>query len=604
MESSSSPELRKLFFGTIRKKLIFSFGILIFLMVLLATSNYYINFETKLITVEIRDISAPMDLMIEQIVGYDALLTGAVHESLLHASHGEFDKMSEHKAEYDAIGVKLDNLLKKDYVFYLEKTSMSPIVRSREEHQLAELDKVNLELVDLETSAFDSLSKGDVNSAYDFVVSDLYHEYKGQLNSIYNSLAQTQMGYTNGLRTKASTLSKLLDLINGVFAFLIIVVGVIVAFFMAGIISKPIKELHSAVREISKGNFKMRVNIQTHDELAEFGDAFNNMSSALSETEEKRRQIDKVKTEFLSITSHELRSPMTPMRAQLQMLLGGYFGKLSAKQKESVEIVLRNTERLDKILLDFLEISRIEAARLKFSFTKTNLGPHVKRVVEELRGFMPEKHFVIELKMPELPDFEVDPDRVMQVLRNLINNAVKFVPDTGGKITVSVQPKEDYLLFMVKDNGVGIGDENKKRIFEPFFQEEQTMYRKYQGTGLGLAICRGIIESQKGKIWFDSIRGKGTTFYFTVPFIPVKEIAPIRVLFSERAVVDDKLKKLLIDYLGPLGKSEFEKLSTQSITQNTVMDYAQNLCRIGVIAKKEEFIKEVSALFNEKSDVQ
>ena len=128
-------------------------------------------------------------------------------------------------------------------------------------------------------------------------------------------------------------------------------------------ISKPINVLYDSVLKLEKGDFKTRVDIRTGDELEELGDAFNKTTEALGLTEEERRQIDRTKTRFLSITSHELRSPMTPMKAQLQMLLGGYFGKLTKKQKDSVDIILRNTDRLDHIIVDFLEISRIESAR-------------------------------------------------------------------------------------------------------------------------------------------------------------------------------------------------------------------------------------------------
>ena len=381
--------------------------------------------------------------------------------------------------------------------------------------------------------------------------------------------------------------------------------------FFSSVFSKRIvsslNNLQIVSKQLSKGNFDVRADVKSEDEIGDLAKTFNKAVIALQQSDQERKQVDKLKTEFLSITSHELRSPMTPMRAQLQMLLGGYFGKLNVKQKDSVDIVLRNTVRLDKILFDFLEISRIEAARLKFTFVKTNLMPHIKRVVEELIAFMPEKKVDIDLKMDDLPDFEVDPDRTMQVLRNLINNAVKFVPDKGGKIFVSVQKKEDCLLFSVKDNGVGIAAENKRRIFEPFFQEEQTMYRKYQGTGLGLAICRGIIESQKGSIWFDSVKGKGTTFYFTVPFTPVREIASIKVLFSGEGLYSQKVLDLFKSVFGPLGEVEFNNLlKNKGISKKAVLEYIKGIYKDGVLpaSQHEEFINKLNTIYSveEKSD--
>ncbi len=148
----------------------------------------------------------------------------------------------------------------------------------------------------------------------------------------------------------------------------------LIGFLISRSFSKPIHDLYKAAQELEKGNFKIRTIIKTNDELTQLSDAFNRSALALSKMEEERTNLDKSKSEFLSITSHELRTPITPLKAQLQMLQQEYFGKLTDKQKESLTIILRNTERLNKIIEDFLEISRIEAARLKFVFRKTNLA--------------------------------------------------------------------------------------------------------------------------------------------------------------------------------------------------------------------------------------
>ena len=136
----------------------------------------------------------------------------------------------------------------------------------------------------------------------------------------------------------------------------------IIGFFISRSISKPIKTLYHATQEVEKGNFSVHADIHTNDEIEQLSTAFNKTTVALSKMDEERQQIDKAKSEFLSITSHELRTPLTPMKAQLQMLENGFFGKLSTKQKQSVTIIKRNLQRLDKIIEDFLEISRIESA--------------------------------------------------------------------------------------------------------------------------------------------------------------------------------------------------------------------------------------------------
>ena len=332
----------------------------------------------------------------------------------------------------------------------------------------------------------------------------------------------------------------------GVFAVvmfaIMIFAAVLAGSLIAKSISKPVEQLQGAAEQMKKGNFDVMLDIKTGDELGKLGTAFNETAKSLGQVQKEHRQLERAKTEFLSITSHELRSPMTPMKAQLQMLKKSYFGKLNKKQTEAVDIVLRNTSRLDSIIMDFLEISRIEAARLKFRFVKTSLTGHIKRLADEMQGFLPEKNIEIVIKIAKMPVIKVDPDRVMQVLRNLINNAKKFSPKNS-KIIVSAKLKGNRIQFNVKDQGSGIAKENKARVFEPFFQEEQTMYRKHTGTGLGLSICKGIVESQKGNIWVKSTLGKGSTFSFTLPLTPVKKTKPIKLLFSPPENIEKKPEK-------------------------------------------------------------
>jgi len=396
---------------------------------------------------------------------------------------------------------------------------------------------------------------------------------------------------------------KLRDNILIVVAITILAV-IILIFFFSRYITGNLNKITYATKEIEKGNYKTQITIKSKDEFEDLANVLNKTTLALGKLDENRKQIDKAKTEFLSITSHELRSPMTPMKAQLQMLLQDYFGKLNEKQKESVNLVLRNTERLDKIILDFLEISRIEAARLKFNFVKTDITPHIKSVIDEMKSILPEKHLEVKLDIKKLPNFEVDPDRIMQVLRNIINNALKFSNDHG-KILVNVEPQGNYILFSIKDSGIGISKELQSRIFEPFFQAEQTIYRKYGGTGLGLAISKGIVESQHGRIWFESKKDIGTTFYFTIPLEPVREIEPIRLLFSSKEETDAKIKLLFLHYLGPLGEKEFGDMVKKGLTKEALDKYLDNLLKMGILEeRKAKEFKEEAADILEESRVQ
>jgi len=365
----------------------------------------------------------------------------------------------------------------------------------------------------------------------------------------------------------------LLDAAALLIIILIAVNTMIIGFLISRSFSKPIHDLYHAAQELEKGNFKIRTNIKTSDELAQLSEAFNRSALALSKMEEERERLDKSKSEFLSITSHELRTPITPLKAQLQMLQQEYFGALTEKQKESLTIVLRNTERLNKIIEDFLEISRIEAARLKFAFRKTNLHETVNETIGFMTGFAKEKNITLVARMDNLPIVEIDPDRISQVLRNLVHNAIKFSPPES-TIEINVVLQENFIQFSVKDQGIGLNIEDQLRVFEPFYQVEGSLSRNYGGTGLGLTICRGIIEAQKGKIWIESKPGVGSTFYFTVPITPIYDIEPIKVLFSQKGEIEKKIRNELINILGPMGDIEFTELKNKhSLNKQDLMEY-------------------------------
>lgn len=397
-------------------------------------------------------------------------------------------------------------------------------------------------------------------------------------------------------------------LLRSVAIMIIILISVdagVIGFFMSRSISKPIKELYRATREVEKGNYDVKIDIKTRDEIEELAYAFNKTTVALGRLEEERKEIDKAKTEFLSITSHELRSPMTPMKAQLQMLEEGYFGKLSKKQKDSLGIVIRNADRLDNIIVDFLDISRIEAARLKFNFEKTDLTQTIGDTTKFMEGFAKEKNIKFIVNSDKLPIIEVDPDRVSQVLRNLINNAIKF-SNENSKIEIAAELKKEYILFSVRDHGCGLTPENQIRIFEPFYQVESASRRRHGGTGLGLAICRGIVESQNGKIWVESKLGKGCKFYFTVPLTPVRENKPIKILFSQKGVIERRIREEFKTILGPLGIGEFNELkSKNALDRNDLFGYIDSLTEQYIIPQERglDFKNRIERIFGYEKDV-
>jgi hypothetical protein len=266
---------------------------------------------------------------------------------------------------------------------------------------------------------------------------------------------------------------------------------------------------------------------------------------------------------------------------------------------------VRNADRLDKIIVDFLEISRIEAARLRFNFKEVDLAQVVRDTAKFMEGFAKEKNIEFNLNIDNLPIIEVDPDRVSQVLSNIIHNAIKFSKEDS-TIDIEAIKKDNFIEFSIKDHGCGLTAENQTRIFEPFFQVEDASRRKHGGTGLGLAICRGIIESQKGKIWVESKPGTGCKFYFTVPLKPVYKIEPIKVLFSHKDVIDRKIREEFKTKLGPLGIGEFNELKNKNaLGKDDLFEYVDFLTKLFILTPErgEDFKNKIGEIFGEEKDV-
>jgi len=387
------------------------------------------------------------------------------------------------------------------------------------------------------------------------------------------------------------------------FAFILIGIFMLVALWVFLHISvvKPLRQVDTIMRDLENGRFDTRLNIDTNDELGRVSHSYNMAATELGRLNDENKELDKLKTDFIAVTSHELRSPLTPMKGNLQLLLKGHYGELGKKQKAAVETVLQNEEHLDRIINDFLELSRIEAAKLNFQFIKSDLVEPVRTLIGQMEQYLPEKNISIKLDVGKLPIIEVDVDRTMQALRNLIGNAKKFSPDKS-TVHVSVVPKGENILLSVKDKGVGIAKESQNRIFEPFYQEEQTIYRQYSGVGLGLAICRGIVEAQNGRIWFESEKGKGSTFYFTVPLTPERVAKPIKLLFSTRQLLERQLQFLFIEVLGQAAEKDFYELKQRNeLGKVPLLKYIDNLFNSGVIGEGQMrvFKKRISELMKE-----
>jgi PAS domain S-box-containing protein len=265
------------------------------------------------------------------------------------------------------------------------------------------------------------------------------------------------------------------------------------------------------------------------------------------------KKLDKIKSDFLNITSHELRTPMSAIKGYTQMIFKQKLGQITEEQQQALTVVLRNTDRLDNLIRDILDISRLESGTMKFVPEKTNHGKMVEEAIETMQPTAELKKIKINTEIEnDIPEMMVDPERIKQVIINIVNNAIKFSPN-GTTINVRTKKENDKILFEIQDFGRGIPKDKQEKIFEIFYQVDSGMDRKFGGAGLGLAISRGIILSHGGNIWVESEPDKGSTFRFTLPITPVQDLEGkfrdvdiFKLKDSKRAMENDLRDKTVV----------------------------------------------------------
>lgn len=264
----------------------------------------------------------------------------------------------------------------------------------------------------------------------------------------------------------------------------------------------------------------------TNEELIVTQQELEKSKEQIQKQNVKLKKLDQLKSAFLNITSHELRTPMSSIKGYVQMLLKQVLGDIGEEQKSALEIVLRNTNRLDHLIQDILDISRLESGTMKFIPEPTNIKDMINEIAETMKSSAEIKNIKINVDIiGEIPDLIIDQDRIKQVIINLFNNAIKYSPE-GTFINICGSADNTNVLFEVQDYGRGIPEDKQKHVFETFYQVDSGMDRKFGGAGLGLSISRGIILAHGGNIWVESegIGGKGSTFKFSLPVKPVQDV--------------------------------------------------------------------------------
>jgi len=234
---------------------------------------------------------------------------------------------------------------------------------------------------------------------------------------------------------------------------------------------------------------------------------------------EKVAEANIMKSEFISIISHQLCTPLSAVRWNLEILETEANGKISEKQKIFLENVKKSNDKMLKLVSDLLEVVRIDQGRSVFHMENINLVPLAEEIIDDLRHLIKLKDVEVIKKFDaNLPQIYIDPKKMKIIMENLISNAVKYSYD-GGKVEIKLYPEKKKVLFVVRDWGVGIPRYQHGRIFEKFFRSDNKSRYRTEGVGLGLYLVKAILKHFSGEVWFESEAEKGSTFYVSLPAI-------------------------------------------------------------------------------------
>jgi two-component system sensor histidine kinase GlrK len=292
-------------------------------------------------------------------------------------------------------------------------------------------------------------------------------------------------------------------------------IAVLLTYFHARSVSRPLQRLTKALLQVGKGEFRRSLDMRGPKEVKDLSQAFNWMAARLAE-------LDQMKADFIAHVSHELRTPLTGIQEGTALLLENTPDPITLAQREILEVVQSHGERLSQWIAAILDLAKMEAGMMEYLRLPCDFPLLIRKSAENIQLVAQKKAITLEMGCSAtLPPLVVDEGRMQQVLNNLLSNAVKFTPE-GGAITITTTLLHDkggreWLECRVCDTGIGIPPAEAERIFDRFYQSPYHRQHGLQGTGLGLAIARYIVEAHGGKIWVESRVREGATFVFILP---------------------------------------------------------------------------------------
>lgn len=295
-------------------------------------------------------------------------------------------------------------------------------------------------------------------------------------------------------------------------------VSVLLSFFIARGLTRPLSDIAAVARQLAGGSFERRIPAASNDEVGVLATTLNQMADQLDHDITALRKLETVRKDFVANVSHELRTPLTSIKGYVEALLEGAKDH-PEEATRFLHIILKQSDRLNLILEDLLQLSQIESGRVQFRQDPVDLRGVVDRTLASIKPLAEKKQQTLSVAIPQdAPPVIGDEDRLVQVLTNLLDNAVKYSPE-GGTIDVTTRPVrgEAMIELTVADSGIGIPEADRPRVFERFYRVDKARSREMGGTGLGLAIVKHIVEGHGGQVWVEGNEPTGSRFIIRLP---------------------------------------------------------------------------------------
>ena len=483
--------------------------VILLLMIIVAYSLFNLNRMTKIINVLVYSDQQAVDL----------------EKQMLDAFLSQVRNIEKYQVTRDAAFFNLSQIGKADFEEYHRRLTSklgSPQEKELGNKVLAIFRGYN-SLLDEEMNSF---HQGIAFPADPGAREKLAEEVTGALAALTALQQQRIIQKIQDLRamgTRATVMVQVLVVLS-------LVAAVTVAFAVAKGINRPLQKIKSMTTVVAVGDFDQQIDLDSPPELAELACSFNQMSARL-------KQIDEMKSGFISHVSHELRTPLASIKEADSLLLEETGGQITEKQRRFLTIIEQGTNKLSKMIDDLLDLSKMEAGMMEYDFIPADIRPILAHALVEVELLAEKKGLQLRSRVADsLPLVRMDIYKIQQVVVNLLGNAIKYTQEKGAiEIRADLfeppsaaalnTPQGRSLRVSVADTGIGIPPEYQARIFDKFQEIKQAGMPGTKGTGLGLSIARHIVQAHGGRIWVDSLPGKGSTFTFTLPLL---EKAPVR----------------------------------------------------------------------------